>query len=463
MRAVRPSRAVAGAALAVAAALLVLPAPAGVGPAVMPAAALAVLTVGLWATGALAPHLTALTFFLLAMLFAVAPPAVVFSGFHSSAFWLVFGGLVIGVAVRRSGLAERAARAFASRLDASYPAVIAGIVAIGTVMAFFVPSSLGRVLILTPIVLALADRLGFAAGSRGRAGMALAASLGTVLPGFGILPANVPNMVLIGASETLYGIAPSYGAYLLRHFPVTGALKALALVACICLLLPDRPRPSAHAAAGEEETSGDGAARRLMVILGVSLALWASDFVHHISPAWIALGAALACLLPRIDMVPPSAFNGEVNYGSMFYVAGVLGLGAVVSDSGLGDALARALVEAIGFTPGEHGRNFATMSILTMVVGLATTIPALPAVMTPLGAGFADATGLPLETVLMTQVIGFSTIILPYQSPPIIIGVQLAGVRLGDAVRVTLATTAVTVVALLPLNYLWWSVLGAFP
>ncbi len=462
MRAVRLSRAIAGAALAVAAALLVLPAPAGVGPAVMPAAALAVLTVGLWATGALAPHLTALTFFLLAMLFAVAPPAVVFSGFHSSAVWLVFGGLVIGVAVRRSGLAERAARAFASRLDASYPAVIAGIVAIGTVMAFFVPSSLGRVLILTPIVLALADRLSFAAGSRGRAGMALAASLGTVLPGFGILPANVPNMVLIGASETLYGMAPAYGAYLLQHFPVTGALKALALVPCICLLLPDRPRPSsAHAAAGE--TAGDGAARRLMVILGVSLALWASDFVHHISPAWIALGAALACLLPRIGMVPPSAFNGEVNYGSMFYVAGVLGLGAVVSDSGLGDALARALVEAIGFTPGEHGRNFAALSLLTMAVGLATTIPALPAVMTPLGAVFADATGLPLETVLMTQVIGFSTIILPYQSPPIIIGVQLAGVRLGDAVRVTLATTAVTVVALLPLNYLWWSVLGAFP
>ena len=456
----RLSQAVAGLALVAAVVLFVAPAPAGVAPGVMPAAGLAVFAVGFWATAVIPGHLTAIAFFLFAMLFAVAPAPVVFSGFHSTALWLVFGGLVLGVAVRRSGLGERFARLLASRAGGSYAGIIAGIVGVSAVLALLMPSSMGRVLIFLPIVLTLADRLGFGPGSRGRTGMALAATMGTVMTGFGILPANVANMVLSGASETLYGYVPAYGEFLLLHFPVTAALKAVALVGCILLMFRDRPLPARPAAAPAAGSAGE---RRLMVILGAALALWATDFLHHVSPAWIALGAAFLCLLPRIGMVPAKAFNGEIDYGSLFYVAGLLGLGAVVAESGLGDVLAGTLVDALGFTPGENWRNFAAVSLLASALALVTTSAALPAVMTPLGASIAEATGLPLETVLMSQVIGFSTVLLPYQLAPIIVGMHLAGVRNRDAVRLTLALAAITLVVLLPLNYAWWSILGLFP
>lgn len=469
IRASRLPQVIAGLALAVAAFLFFAPGPADVSPQLMRAGALAVFAIGFWATGALPEHITALAFFFLAMLFGVTPPWVAFSGFHSTAFWLIFGGLVIGVAIRRSGLGERLARALAARMGATYPAIIAGCVVMASVLALLMPSSMGRVVILTPIVLALADRFGFAPGSRGRAGMALAACLGTVMTGSGILPANVPNMVLIGASETLYAFVPEYGTYFLLHFPVTAALKGVALVACICLLLPDRPQPAEHnvkpgtGETGDAKTvAGDGSAGRLAIILGFALAFWATDFIHHVSPAWIALGAALLCFLPRVGMVPASAFNDEINYGSLFYVAAILGLGAMIADSGLGNLLTGVLVEAIGFAPDQPFRSFVAMSLLTTVVGTVTTIPGLPAIMTPLGAGIADATGLALETVLMTQVIGYSTILLPYQAPPIIVGIQLGGVTMRDAGRVMLALAAATVVVLLPLNYLWWSLLGMF-
>lgn len=85
--------------------------------------------------------------------------------------------------------------------------------------------------------------------------MALAVCLGTVMTGSGILPANVPNMVLIGASETLYAMVPEYGAYFLLHFPITAAMKGVVLVACIRLLLPDRPQPQQRA---EDLAVGDG-------------------------------------------------------------------------------------------------------------------------------------------------------------------------------------------------------------
>ena len=72
--------------------------------------------------------------------------------------------------------------------------------------------------------------------------MVLAMSFGTMLPGFAILPATVPAVVLVGVSETLYGISSTYGSWLLLHFPVLGLLKAIAIALIVIKLFPDTPR-----------------------------------------------------------------------------------------------------------------------------------------------------------------------------------------------------------------------------
>ena len=60
--------------------------------------------------------------------------------------------------------------------------------------------------------------------------MVLATIIGSFAPSCAVLPANVPNMVLAGASETLYHLNIHYGAYLKLHFPVLGILKGVAIV-----------------------------------------------------------------------------------------------------------------------------------------------------------------------------------------------------------------------------------------
>ena len=106
----------------------------------MLALGLVFLTIGLFAIGALPEYLTALLFFLIAILFSVAPPAVVFSGFQSTAFWLVFGGLVIGVALNTTGLGTRIATSIAGRLEGTYLALVSAMVLAGLVFAFLMPS-----------------------------------------------------------------------------------------------------------------------------------------------------------------------------------------------------------------------------------------------------------------------------------------------------------------------------------
>ncbi|MEE9266985.1 MAG: SLC13 family permease [Gammaproteobacteria bacterium] len=311
------------------------------------AAGLIVLTIGMWATSALPEHMVAVIFFVLAIVLSVAPQDVVLSGFLSSALWLVFGGLVLGVAVQRTGLGRWLASGVVDRIGASYASVIAAVVIGNVILGFLVPSAMARAVILMPIIAALAENLGLAPGHRGRTGMVVTTAVcGYVIPAT-ILPANLPNAVLLGAADTLYGMQITYGEYLLLNFPVNGLLKAVLLWALACRLFPATLLPRTDGVCEREPLSRDG--HRLLLLLCVCLALWLTDRWHGIAPGWISTGAALICLLPRVNLVPPESFQRDVSLATMIYVAGILGVGAVVAHSGLG----RVFAEFVPPTPGS--------------------------------------------------------------------------------------------------------------
>ena len=418
---------------------------------------LTALAIGLWATGWLPEYLTALIFFALAMIAGAAPATTIFVGFASSAFWLILSGFVLGIAIRKTGLAERAAGLITARLSGSYPRLAGGVVLMAYVLAFVMPSNMGRIAVLMPIVLAVADRAGFAPGSPGRAGLALAVGFGTFMLSASILPANVPNLVMAGSIEAAFGIQLTYLPYLLLHAPVLGLLKGAALTGCLCLLFATPTR-----AAGPPPPSRplSGAELRLAVLLAATLGFWLTDSLHGISPAWIGLAAACVCLLPRVGFVTHEEFGSQVNFRTAIYVAAILGMAAMVTRSGLGDLLGRALLAVAPLDPAAPFRSFTALVGISALLNFVVTSNGVPALYTPLARMLADASGLPLLTVLMVQVIGFSTTVLPYQAAPIVVAVQMGGVRAADAVRLSLLLAAITFAVLVPLDYLWFAALG---
>lgn len=448
-------------AMTAAAALLIVPslglAPYWLDPAMARAGGLTLFTLSGWALVVFPEFFTALCFYLIAMLFHVAPASVVFSGFASAAWWLIVGGLVVGIAIERTGLGRRLARALFGRLNGSYTQAVAAVAAASVALAFLMPSTMGRVLLLLPIVTALSERLGFAEGSRGRTGLVMTAALATYVPSCGILPANVPNTVLLGAVEQLYGVRLTYGSYLLWNFPAVGLGYVALLVPLVAHFYRDTPKP---------RTAGDAPARLtrdervLAWILGLALVAYATDFLHGVSPAWISLAAGVACLAPGIAIVPAKTFSERMSLAILVYVAAIIGVGAVVAHSGLGARLSVLLIEWAQLEPGADIYNLAVIFALSVLTGVATTLIAQPAVLAPLAADIAKAADLPLMTVLMTYVVGFSVILFPYQSGPLVVAMQLGGVSTRQGVRITLAMGGCSIAILAPLAYLWWRVLG---
>lgn len=431
-------------------------APFGLAPAQGLAAGICLGAIGLWATGVLPESLTALLFFALCMLLKAAPGKIVFSGFMSSAFWLVLAGVIFGGAIKSTGLGDRVAHAVGNRLGKSFARILAGVMVMGVGLAFLMPSSMGRIVLMVPLLNALAAHLGFEKGGKAWTGLVMGGIFATFLPSFSILPANLPNMVLAGAAEATLSFPLSYADYLVRHFPVLGLLKALALYAAVWFLYRgEEPTKS------EEPPPGplSGAEKRLIGVLVAAILLWVTDGLHHVSPAWIGLAAAILCLLPQLNILPPKSL-ASTNLEPTIYVAGVVGLGAVIDHAGIGQLVGSAVIAALPLSEGGGLVDFVSLSGLATLVSLATTQPGVPAVLTPFANGLAAATGMSLAAVLGTQVAGFSTLLLPYQSPPLMMGIQLSHGRMADFTRLCLILAAVSVLILWPLDYLWLTLIG---
>lgn len=455
----RPAKIVAAILMSAGAVLLIGPPLGDVEPNAVRALGLVLITVGCWSTDALPPHVTSFLFFVLALVLQVAPPNVVFAGFHAGAIWLIFGGVVLGLALHRTGLATRIAEAVLRHFGATRKRLFFGVAMTAFGFAFVMPSAMSRVVLLVPIITALADRVGYRQGSRGRDGMVIAASFATVIAPMGILPATVPNIVMTGLIESIYHITLKYGPFLVLNLTVAGTLSLITVILLAMAAFRDKEpeayRPEPHKPLSRDE-------RTLTAILVGTLLLWATDSLHHTAPAWVALGAAVLCLLPITKLVPPKALSENVNYTPWFFVAGIIGLGAVVAHTGLAKTLGALLIQLAGLAPGHDGYNFGAMLVVGSLLSLAANPAGTSAVLTPLAGEIARATGWPMETAMLSQVLSFMFILLPYQIAPVLTAMLLGHVAYGRMMRFCVAYSAIYVALITPLNFLWWRWLGMF-
>ena len=425
-------------------------------------AALIIVTLVGWSSGVMPLFLIALFFFAIAAIFKLLPASLLFAGFGSTAVWLVVSGFVIGSAISTCGLGQRLASLIAPHIVGSYPRLIFGLIFSAMFLGFIMPSSVGRAVVLLPIGMALADQVGFAKGSHGRLGIATALTISCNMPSFAILPANIPNMILIGASETLYHVHFRYAEYLLLHFPILGVVKSLLTGLLVLLIFPAKPGSQISDSNPEIAPPTLDAAVQIKVgiLLAITLLFWTTDTIHGISPAWIGLATAAILLLPKWGVLAPKTFNSSVDFATIVFVAAALGLGTLVNESGIGATMGHFFTQLLPNAPGHDFFSFMILTIISTVTGLVATVPSVPTVLTPMAANFADATGLSITAVLMTQVVGFSTVLFPYQVAPLIIAMQLSKEPLSKLLKITLPLAAMTILVLMPLDYLWWHLLG---
>ena len=417
-------------------------------------ASLVVLLVGLVSVKEISDEVAALAFFLVAIGIFALPPEVAFAGFHANSSWLILAGMILGAALKDSGLTNRIAERILGANRFTYSSIISALAVLSLVLAFLMPSTAARVLLLVPIVIALADRLGYRRESKGFTGMIIAISVLSFLPCTGIMTSNVRNLGVIGAAQSLYGIEFSYTDFLLWNFPVL----SLFLTGMFSLLIIWRYGESPHPTEKPQLSNAFSAKEKgVLAIALCTLMLWMTDFAHGLPPAWVGLAAAALCLYGPSRDLPLSE---QVKLGGWLIFVAFIGLAAIISHTGLGNWLGGILVDHAGFGIGRTAWNLGAVTVIGIVVGLVATNFAGPVVMASLAGPIAEATGWSVQGTIIAMMPSWSFFPFAYQAPIILVAMRMANVPLKELNICLLLITVIALLVIVPLQFIWLWALG---
>jgi len=417
--------------------------------------AISVLGILAFATRVLPEATIAISIFLAFLAIGAAPQEVIFSGFAASGFWLLVGGLVLGSAITSSGLGTQIANRIFAYTGHSYSRAVWVLSLGGLVLGALVPSAIPRVIVMMPITLALTNSMGLPPGSRGHTGILMTAAMMTLVPTYAFLTANLPTIVELGSIEILYGEQFTYGAYFIQNAP-----NSVVRFVVLLVLFLAYGRAVISAKNGPDEAvapvTWTTAQKRLSLVLTAAILMWATDTWHGIAPAWITLAAALILLLPHVGVFSPQAMKTEIDLSIAFLIAAVFCISAVMTDIGLGTQISGIVVPALKLGQGNSLWDFTAITGFSTVLSHLTIAPATPIVLAPLAGSMSEATGWSINAVAMAHNVGFSTTALPYQSPPLLIGIAIARIPVGALTRLCLVSACVTTVIGIPLTWAWW-------
>jgi di/tricarboxylate transporter len=128
----------------------------------------------------------------------LAPPAVAFAGFTSSAWVTAVAALGLSAAMAASGLLFRAALMLLRIFPPTHRGQLAALLVGGAVLTPLAPTVFGRVATEAPVARDLSQALGHSRKSRGSAAIAFAGILGSTVLGPVFLTGLVTNFLIIG-------------------------------------------------------------------------------------------------------------------------------------------------------------------------------------------------------------------------------------------------------------------------
>ncbi|AHF99591.1 sodium:sulfate symporter [Halostagnicola larsenii XH-48] len=445
------------------------------------ATAVALVTwVALADTGTMATMLSITLFCIILWVLTPVPPAftgilgigliaVTFStdlaltGFQEPATWLIGFGLLMGEATRRSGLANWAGSWMTSRSISpevrsdptrAYRRLLLVLSLGAHALALLVPSSLVRILVLAPIL----KETGSLFDSRqARVGIYLGPLFATFYGSPGILTADLPNIILTGFAQSIAGQQITWTEWALHMYPVMGILRVLLVIAVTYYLF----RPETNSGFELPDTDGGTAGeteKRMLLILLVGAVVWATDFVHGFHPVVGALVVVVLAFLPSVGVVDFREVGGETDYSILFFIAAVFAIGDGLSQTGFSDGASTYLLELIP-TDAPLAIIFACIFFITLALTFVMEGLAVASVLTPVLIPYAEAAGLPLTPVLMSEVVALSSYFFPYQSAVLIVMLAEGDVETKELITTTIACSLATIAFLLPLQFAVFSLL----
>jgi anion transporter len=438
-------------------------APLGVEPSIQAALSVTSFMILAWMTNVMEYAVTGLIGCLLYWALGVAPAATSFAGFANSTTWFIFAALLLGAISTKSGLPQRIGNFIVSHVGFSYSRILLGLIITDFLLTFIVPTGTGRVVILATIAIGLIKLFDVSANSNVARGIFLIVTYTATIFDKMII-AGAAAITARGQIVEVGGIEVTWSIWFFAFLPAALITIFLAWLYTIWMYPPEvksfeSKREQVRAHFRNESRWTPQSIKAAALLLG-GVAVWMTDFIHHIDPALVALAVALAALIPQVGVLSTDELR-RTNYLPVFFVGTVLSMSAVLASSGalklLTDTVFAGLEPLLSdpFTAvpvlywGAFFYHFFLASEISM---LATSIPILMNV--------ANTHGFNPLWIGMVWTFAAGGKLFVYQSSVLVVGYSYGFFRHSDMIKIGIFITVVEFVLLVLTTVLWWPIIG---
>ena len=466
-------------------AIIAMPNPVGLPVAGQRMLGILVFSVIIWMTEAVSyPVSSAIIITLMAFLLGISPDVanptallgtskaleLSLGGFSNTALALVAGALFLAAAMTHTGLDKRIALVVLSKVGARTNRVLIGVILVGFILSFFVPSTTARVSCLVPIVMGIIAAFGVEKKSRFAAMMMIATAQADSIWNIGIKTAAAQNMIALGFVEKMLGKTITWMDWFIAAAPYA-AIMSVVLYYVLLKLIP----PEVDEIAGGKEAVAKAmkdlgpmgsSEKKLLAISLVLLFFWATEkIVHPFDTSSTTIAAITLLLMPGIGVMTWKEAQSKIPWGTLILFGVGISLGSAILSTKAAAWLAQIIVTLFGLQTLPALTIFAVLAAFLIVIHLGfASATALAAAMIPIIISILQSvqtTGINVigMTMVLQYVVSFG-MILPVNAPQNMIAYGTDTFEVKDFIKVGIPLTVIGYVVLMVLGATYWKWLG---
>ena len=393
------------------------------------------------------------------------------SGFSSPALALVGAALFIAAAMMKTGLDRRIALFILSKIGARTNRVLAGVIIVGFVLSFFVPSTTARVSCMVPIVLGIISAFGVPLKSRFSAVMMIAIAQADSIWNVGIKTAAAQNMIAIGFIEKQLGTTVSWLDWFIAAAPFAIIMSVILYFVLLKLIPPEMDEVPGGQKTIAKELAKLGPMRseekKLMFISVILLFLWSTEkILHPFDTSSTTLAAITLMLLPGIGIMSWKEAQSRIGWGTLVLFGVGISLGSTILSTKAADWIAHVIVNTFNLYDTTAFFIIAILALFLIIIHMGfASATALAAAMIPIiisvlqGASEHNALNVVGMTVILQYVICFG-FILPVNAPQNMVAFSTGAFTAKDFIKTGIPLTIIAYGTILLLSATYWKFLG---
>lgn len=392
------------------------------------------------------------------------------SGFSSSAWALVAGAMFLSAAMMITGLDKRIALVVMSHIGVKSNRLVIGVIFVGFLLSFFVPSTTARVSCMVPIVIGIIRAFGLKMGSTFAGVLMMAVAQADSLWNIGIKTAAAQNMVAIGFIQQVLGEDISWLDWFIAAAPYAAVMSVVLYFLLLHVMPPEIKEMPGGKEALDKMLHEMGPItvpeKKLLIISILLLCFWVTEKkLHPFDTTTVTIAGIMLMMLPRIGFMTWKEAVPHINWGTVALFGVGISLGSALLKSGAAIWLANHFVALFGMETMSPLMIIAVLAFFLTVIHLGfASATGLAAAMIPIVIAVLESVKTPGINVLgMTMILQYTICfgyILPVNAPQNMIAYSTGYITSKDFLKTGIPFTILSYAMILVFSATYWNWLG---